>query len=158
MKKLLFALLIFTTFETAAQNYNSAIGLRGGVDSGITYKAKLNDFSAAEGIASFRYRGVVVTGLYTIQNDWDIKGEPFQWYYGGGGHVGLFNSRNNSNGFGNSFDGGVIIGLDGIIGMEYTFPAAPINISLDYKPAFNLVGDVGFWWDGFSLGVRYVLD
>ena len=128
--------------------------MRGGLFNAVTYKFKINDWSAGEGIASFQYNGLIVTGLYTIQNPWEIEGAPMQWYYGGGAHAGIVGSSSRLN----DFEGGLIIGVDGVIGAEYTFGNIPLNLSLDYKPAFNLIGSTGFVFDTFSLGIRYVLD
>jgi len=142
-------------FTAQAQQYNSAVGVRGGGLNSISYKKTLNDFSAFEGIGSFRYRGLLITGLYTIQNDLNIEGEAFQWYYGGGAHIGLFN---NNNVFSETGGSNAVIGVDGVIGIEYTFSEIPLNLCLDYKPAFNLIGYSGFWADHASLGIRYVID
>jgi hypothetical protein len=52
-------------------------------------------------------------------------------------------------------DGPVAVGLDGIIGLEYALPDAPLSISLDWKPAFNILGPVGLVGDEGALSVRY---
>ncbi len=160
MKNILIVLAIVFSVSAYSQDYNSAIGLRGGLVNAVTYKFKLNDWSAGEAIASFRYNGLNLIGLYTIQNDWNFEGVPLQWYYGGGGHIGFvgntYNGRNRSNGIGN--EGGVYVGVDGVIGIEHTFSEFPLNISLDYKPALNLIGYTGWQFDSFSLGIRYVID
>ncbi len=154
MKSLLIILSIVFSMSVSAQDYNSAIGLRGGLVNAVTYKFRINDFSAGEGIASFRYRGLNLIGLYTIQNDWEIEGVPLQWYYGGGGHVGFSGNNLNQEGF----ETGVFIGVDGVIGIEHTLADFPMNISLDYKPAINLIGNSRTTFDSFSLGIRYVLN
>jgi len=154
MKSILVIFSIFFSITMFSQNYNSAIGLRGGLLNAVTYKFNVNDWSAGEGIASFRYGGVNIIGLYTIQNDWDFEGVPLQWYYGGGGHVGFTGNRWN----GTNFNGGAYIGVDAVIGIEHTLADFPVNISLDYKPALNLIGFQGWEFDSFSLGIRYVLD
>lgn len=156
MKGILVALCMLWAFTTQAQQYNSAVGVRGGLLNSITYKKTLNDFSAIEGIGSFRYGGLLLTGLYTIQNDFTAEGESFQWYYGGGAHIGLFNNRASFFNEGNSSS--AVIGVDGVIGVEYTFSEIPLNLCLDYKPAINLIGYTGFWADHVSVGIRYVID
>jgi hypothetical protein len=37
------------------------------------------------------------------------------------------------------------------LGLEFHFSAVSINLSVDWKPAFNLVGYSGFWADGGSI-------
>jgi len=32
----------------------------------------------------------------------------------------------------------------------------PFNISIDWKPAYNLWGYSGFWADGGALSIRYI--
>ena len=142
-------------FNAHAQQYQSAVGVRGGLLNSITYKKTINDFSAIEGIASFKRKGLLLTGLYTIQNDMNLEGEPFQWYYGGGAHVGLLS---NSSVVEESSPDSGYLGIDGVIGIEYTFSGIPLNLCLDYKPSFNLIGTDRFWADHISLGVRYVID
>jgi hypothetical protein len=47
------------------------------------------------------------------------------------------------------------MGIDGILGIEYTFDDAPINLGLDLKPSLNLFGYTGLWAE-FGLSARYV--
>mgnify|MGYP001615571992 CR=1 FL=1 len=48
----------------------------------------------------------------------------------------------------------MILGVDGIIGLEYVFDGVPINLSLDYKPSFNITP--GFFDpSGGALSIRY---
>jgi hypothetical protein len=49
-----------------------------------------------------------------------------------------------------------VVGLDGILGLEYSFVGIPINISVDWKPAFNFAGHSGFWADGGAISIRYI--
>src|SRR5450759_676759 len=59
------------------------------------------------------------------------------WYYGGGAHIGFYNG--NYVYWGNNGTTYTIIGIDGILGIEYTFSEIPINIGIDWKPALNLL-------------------
>ncbi len=152
---LAFALGIFTTLN--AQTYQSAIGLRGGFFTGITYRHFLSDKMAFEGLATSRYRGLQLTALLEWNNPIS-EVEGLNWYYGLGAHIGTYNYKyyNYNNGWGNDYY--VAIGVDGIIGLEYTFSEFPINLSLDWKPMFNLVGDYYFNGDSGALSIRYCFE
>jgi hypothetical protein len=66
-------------------------------------------------------------------------------------HLGSFN-----NGWFTDNTSHVVIGIDGIIGLEYLFKDVPFNASLDWKPGFNLIGYTGFWGDEVAVSVRYI--
>ena len=53
-------------------------------------------------------------------------------------------------------ESGVGVGVGGQLGIEYDFNAngAPILLSLDARPMFDLINDGGFGY-GAALGVRY---
>ena len=86
--------------------------------------------------------------------------EGLRWYAGGGAGLGFYSSRAQSPYWADSRQYGsgsrAEISLHAIAGLEYTFTFAPVNISLDYKPAFDVLNG---WvsWGGFGLGLRYVL-
>ncbi|MDZ7777567.1 MAG: hypothetical protein U5L09_19115 [Bacteroidales bacterium] len=91
MKKttLILGIVALLSFSATAQQYDKAIGLRGGLYNGITYKQALSSSSYLEGIASFRWGGFMVTGLYEIVRPLDANTPALDWYYGFGAHVGL---------------------------------------------------------------------
>ena len=155
MKKfiLTLTLVIFISVFTAAQDYNTGVGLRLGFSNGLTVKHFLSQRSAVEGLLATRWRGFEITGLFEVHNQaFDI--ERLNWYYGFGGHIGFWNGDNTKWGVvGTNY---TIIGIDGILGIEYNFSEVPINIGLDWKPAFNLTGYTGFWGDGGALSIRYI--
>ena len=144
---------ILTTVQ--AQMYNTGIGVRIGVDNGISLKHFVSDKNAVEGIVTF-YKGINATALYEWQreHDFDVKG--LAWYYGVGGHVGFWNKNKspfNEEGSGTK----AVIGLDGVIGLEYLFENAPITVGLDVRPIVNLIGDDGLWFQA-GINVRYVFN
>jgi hypothetical protein len=147
-------LIMITTFAALGQNYNSGIGLRGGVSQGITYKTFISNKTAIEGILHTRWQGVMLTGLYEIHQDFpNAKG--LSWFYGFGGHLGIWENRNGNRPWGNINDNYTVLGADLILGLDYLIPNSPINLSLDYKPAFNFVGYSGVWADGVALSLRF---
>lgn len=156
MKKQIFIIAIFAiviTGQVKAQEYINAIGLRGGLAQGITFKHFLSTQDAAEGILAVRWGGFFVTGLYERHLPaFDTDGLYF--YYGGGAHIGFWD--NVSSGW---FDDGIsytVIGIDGILGLEYVFNEIPFNIGVDWKPAFNLIGVTNFWGSNMALSLRFM--
>lgn len=151
---LIAAMLLSMASLSQAQNYSTAAGLRLGYFNGLTIKHFISGTNALEGIASFRWGGFAVTGLYEWQKP--VKGaDNLDYFLGLGGHIGFWDNNKyywydaDRNG---SF---AVIGVDFIAGLEYTFPGVPFNVGLDWKPAFNLIGDTHWWGDGVALSVRY---
>ena len=145
---LIAAVLLVISSSISAQNYNTGIGARVGFFNGITVKHFGSPSNALEGIVNFRWGGAIVTGLYEWQQP--IPSAPgLDYFLGVGAHVGFFDSYKWDN------EASTIIGADVIVGLEYTFPTAPFTIGLDYKPAFNIIGDNHIWADGVALSLRF---
>jgi len=155
MKKLIFVLLIalFLGLKSNAQDYNTGIGLRGGWASGLTIKHFMHGNKAVEGIFDSRWHGFSVTGLYEVHHQaFDVN--RLNFYYGIGAHIGFWDGRyywdyHNDKNY-------TVIGIDGILGLEYNFEEIPFNIGIDWKPAFNLTDSSGFWGDGGAISIRYI--
>ena len=124
-----------------------------GYRRGLTLKHFVGSKAAFEGILSTRWSGFDITGLYEIHNI-AFEVDRLRWYYGGGAHIGFWNGDNVT--WGDEGSSYTVIGIDGILGIEYSFSEAPINIGIDWKPAINLVGYTGFWADGGALSIRYI--
>lgn len=155
MRKILltFILVISIVIIGRAQDYKTGVGFRGGLSYGLSVKHFLNEKAAVEGLIQTRWSGFDITGLYEIHAPaFDV--EKLRWYYGGGAHIGFWNGQYVSWGtYGTSY---TLIGIDGILGIEYSFSEAPINIGLDWKPAINLTGHSGVVGDGGALSIRYI--
>ena len=136
-----------------AQDYNTGIGFRGGFGSGLTIKHFVSNTTALEGIIASRWKGFELTGLIEFHaRAFDV--DRLNWYAGFGAHAGFWNGDNVNWGTpGLEYS---VVGLDGILGLEYNFREVPFNISIDWKPAFNLWGYKGFWADGGALSIRYI--
>lgn len=153
MKKIAIVLIAFLAFGLSQmqgqKNYNSAIGLRLGLPYGITGKTFISEQDALEGILHFRDNYVGFTGLY--ERHVMLANVPeLNFFYGAGAGIAIFNSRYSGN---NNFS----IGIDAIIGVEYTIPNAPINLSLDLKPYINVVPQFGQNddWVQAAISARY---
>ncbi len=144
----LFILSIFTVQHAAAQSsYQTALGVKVWDGGGISLKHFVSGKNALEGIGYFWRQGFRLTGLYEIHGPINNAG-GLQWYIGPGAHVGFYNDR-----YGN----GSFIGIDGVLGLDYKFNGAPINISLDWQPSFEFGDARGFVGNWGGLGIRYTL-
>lgn len=157
MKKMKNFVIAFTLLAVSAglnaQDYVNAIGVRAGLSQGITFKHFLSTKDAAEGILAVRWGGFNITGLYE-RHTTPFSVDNLYFYYGAGAHIGMWNGNKNP-----WFDEDktyTVIGIDGIVGLEYNFSEIPFNVSLDWKPGFNLIGYTGFWGDELALSFRYL--
>ncbi|SDD32563.1 hypothetical protein SAMN04488104_102430 [Algoriphagus faecimaris] len=158
-------------FELPAgpSGYTTAIGVRGGYTSGVTFKHFVNNKAAIEVIlGASRWRGTSLTGIYEWHKKGALEVSELSWVYGFGARVGFFDGRDYYDGYKGScndprnpkcaayWDGRsfAAIGLVGIGGLEYKFRDAPLTIGLDLIPYFYLQHYRGNFIDG-SLSVRY---
>lgn len=153
MKKLIIVGLILFgfVFTLHAQNFNTGIGLRGGTANGLTIKHYVSSSTAIEAIVATRWRGVLITGLVEIDNEFNTPG--LNWFYGVGAHIGFWD---NTSWWVENETTSPVIGADAILGIEYTFEDIPISLTLDWKPAINLIGFTGAWADSGAFSIRYV--
>lgn len=161
MKKISFIAFILCSFllianRSQAQDYKTAVGLKfGGYENGFSVKHFLNAGTALEGILGIRSHGAVLTGLYELhQPAFNTAGLKF--YYGFGAHLGTIGKGNYRN-FGNDqyYDSNhILLGADGVLGLEYKIAEAPIAISLDLNPRLELA--TGPFFDlAPGLGLKY---
>ena len=149
-------LLLFIAIASGAQSksakgssYKSALGVKMWDGGGITFKHFFSENNAGELTGYFWNRGVRFTGLYEIHGTFsDAPG--LRWYIGPGAHIGFYDYYKKNN----HIDG-TYFGIDGVLGLDYKFRGAPINMSIDWQPSFEFGDFVGFVgnWGGFS--IRY---
>ncbi|MFO0447995.1 MAG: hypothetical protein ACK52I_04785 [Pseudomonadota bacterium] len=153
MKKVIFILVLCGLCSTRG-SAQQLIGIRGGWFSGVTYQHYIESDKALEGIFQVQPNWINITGLYEVHKDLsDVQG--MKWYYGAGAHIGSFSYRRDHPVFGDRYTtGGLIIGADAIIGLEYFFEEIPFQISVDYKPMINLTGG-GWLYNDAALALRY---
>ena len=157
MKKIIVCFAIMTISLSAslkAQDYFTAIGLRAGPYTGFTIKHFISTSDAVEGILTTRWGGFNITGLY------ERHGRAFDtdhlfYYFGGGAHIGVWTG--NTSPWFTGTQTYTVIGIDGILGLEYVFEEIPFNISIDWKPGFNLINNINFWGDEIALSFRYII-
>lgn len=155
MKKVFIAIsiLMIISFSANAQNniesqdYSTAVGVKF-YPGAITVKHFLDEKSAVEGLLYFSNYSTRITGLYELH--FDIANAPgLKWYVGPGVHIGFYNHK---------YGTGTSVGIDGVLGLDYKIKGAPLNLSLDWQPAFEFGNRYG---NGFSgswggLAIRYV--
>jgi len=134
--------IVFKNRSSELFPYNSAVGICGGLNSGLTFKHFLNDENAFEIILGTRWKGISVTGFYEICIRSEERNVGLMWNFGGGLRLGFYNGK-----YYQDFSGGSreyrsysIIGIAGTIGFEYYFENSPLSIGLDYRPFFDLKG------------------
>ncbi|QBQ42194.1 hypothetical protein [Sphingobacterium psychroaquaticum] len=161
--------LIFFTFNQASAQLSSqhAVGGRFGSATGFNYRYTLAEDRAVEGILSIqsnsKSRRFRMVGLYEFHKP---LAENFTWFYGFGGSLGSFKYKSETVQVTNE-NGQVItsrtnpkselaLSVDGIIGVEYAIPTAPLSISLDLKPYFDFIQESSIKLiDPFGLSIRY---
>jgi hypothetical protein len=152
--KIFFILLLSFTFSLnlKSQDYIHGIGLRGGLSQGITYKYFVSRTDAVEGILAMRWNVFYISCLYERHAPaFDV--DRLYFLYGGGAHIGFWDGNS-----GPWFDDGgsyTVLGIDGIIGLEYVFYEIPISITVDWKPALNLIGVTNFWGSELAMSLRF---
>lgn len=147
--------------QRGGADYQTSAGLRLSWWYGVSVKHFLQGNNAVEGILHSHGSSLKITGLYEVHSQaFDEPGLRF--YYGGGGHVGFADDRylRNRDRDYNYYSRGTrgVIGVDGIIGLEYTIQDSnvPLNVSVDWKPAIDFTPQV--WFVGAEIGVtvRYI--
>lgn len=156
--KLLIAVaFLFIASRSQAQDYKVAVGLKfGGYENGISGKYFMDTNTSLEGLLGFRRGGAVFTGLYEINQE--AFGVPeLKFYYGFGAHIGSIGQ-----GTYRTFSGDdrfyskpqLLLGADGVVGLEYVIPQSPIAVSLDLNPRIELA--TGPFIDlAPGLGIKY---
>jgi len=156
MRKTALMLIMVLCVATAAnaQDYNTGIGLTGGMSQNFTIKHFFNRTAAFEGLLSTHlWAGFETAGLFEIHNE-AFDAERLKWYFGGGSHIGFWNGNHSS--WLDDEEDDLVFGIDGIIGIEYSFREAPINIGTYCRPKLNFVGNQHFFDDYGSIVIRYI--
>ena len=131
--------------SVSAQDYKLAAGIRFSsaaptLSNSVSVKYFMDETNAIEGLISFGTR-FGVGGLY--ERHQLIGGTPsFTWFYGGGAYVGFESGR-------------TYLGPTGVVGLDYKFQNAPLNLSLDWKPELDLIPSINFVPDAFALTARF---
>ena len=148
---ILTALLSIFIIEGFSQSFLKDNGITPGLRIGSNYSTWYGisgrmsfDAGSFEMIITPANNRLTVTGLVEVHKSLDVDG--LSYFYGLGAHAGF-----ESNAV-------PIIGADAIAGIEYAISGSPFMVSLDFKPAFDLISsNIGFHWNQGALTVRYAL-
>jgi len=140
-------LLITGIFSSAAaQDYKFALGIRFStygptLSNSVSVKYFMNERYALDGLVSYGTR-FGMGGLFEVHQP--IGSVPsLTWFYGAGGYVGFQ--------YGLTY-----LGPMGVVGLDYKFPNAPLNLSLDWKPELDIIPIINFVPEALGLSVRFV--
>lgn len=158
--KKVFVLSLFSAliaFQTEAQNYNVAIGLKGAFQGwgALNVKGFIGRNNALEGTIGGGRNFVWAEMLYEWQNTTGLI-EGLDWYLGAGGVLGTWNDGYFNTGNNFKYNRGFHLGARGVIGLDYTFSDFPINLALDTGPYIGLINSYGFGWHG-GLALRFTI-
>ncbi len=151
---LLFLIMAQTALsQSKGSSYKTALGVKFYPGGAITLKHFTKSNTAIEGLAYFWGDGFRLTGLYEFHGN--IEGaKGLKWYVGPGAHVGFWNNSYWKRRY-PGYRSETLFGIDGVLGLDYKFKGAPINMSVDWQPSFEF-GDYGGFngnWGGFA--IRY---
>ena len=155
-RSILFILpVLFATALSAQTNlgssYKTALGVKV-YPGAVTVKHFTGANTALEGLGYISSDGFRLTGLYELHYPLGSV-DGLQWYVGGGGHLGIWSDT-----WKNRYptrEGGMALGVDGVLGIDYKIKDAPLNLSFDWQPSFNVIGYNYFEGGWGGLAIRY---
>ena len=157
MKKISpFFVLIVSISLSYSQQYNTSLGIKADYSSvnlgfaELSVKHFFTEQDAFEINAGGGQRFIWLQAMY-------LRSQPMvkeiDWYAGAGIDAGHWSTTS-----GGREDvpkqEGFWTGINGAIGIEYTFDVVPINLALDTGPTFRVVPDFKFGWNA-ALAFRY---
>jgi len=156
--------------SVAGQGYESAVGIRFGYPTAVTYKKHFSEKTAVDlfaGFVSSHYWSSFDAGLI-IQFHYPIEVanvDNLNWYWGLGGRVSFWNYNDRFYRYyyyryWDQEDKGTGFGIMGNVGAQYTFDDLPLNVSIDWMPGFMIHGIYyhrGFTGSYGGVTARYVL-
>lgn len=142
--------------KASAQDYKTALGIRLSssapmINNSITLKHFLNENTAVE--ALFSFGDPLALGALVEMHKPLTATEGLKWFYGGGGYLAFVKSYDPQK---NRDETNTNFGAQGVIGLDYKFVNLPLNLSLDWKPELNLIGDVNFEPAAVGFTARFV--
>lgn len=147
----IFFFLFFALFVNgfSQATYQISAGFRFGPTTGVTYKAFARNNVRYEIFIGSRIgtNNTFIYGMY----DWNTNiANVWTFFSGMGLHMGSKETEFEQNTF--------AMGINGALGVEYSFFRAPFNVSLEYKPQLDMMPSPSeLWFDEFAISLRYVI-
>jgi len=154
MKKIFILLGICSLFlveTTKAQSYKSAIGIRLSskdpvINNSVSFKQFLNQKTAIEALLTFDKKAAI-GAIIEIHKPFETT-DGLMWFYGAGAYLGFDSDKTNPS--------RNLMGMQGIVGLDYKFPKLPINLDLDWKPELNIIDNINFEPAAIGFTMRFV--
>ena len=140
MKKIFAVVVAVFAFVALASAQPRALGVRVGWGGEISYQHTLGAENFLEVDAGWGANSVSIGAAYDFQI---APVGPFGFYAGPSAQVWM------------GGDNDFVLGVGAQVGLEYIFPSFPLQISLDWRPVFDIVPSTGFGWQSVGLGIRY---
>lgn len=158
MRKILALFLAVSAFFcVCAQENKDAIGIRLGLVQGLTYQHHTTKSISFEGVLSmYRYDpALILFAQYHIPEF--LGSEQLSMMFGLGSHAMYVKGYKNSTWYPDYSDQQLshfVAGVDAQLGLNYYFTEFPLNLCLEFRPAFNLLNHSGLL-QGVALSARY---
>lgn len=141
MKKL--RILFFFPLILQAQDYKGAIGFRGGESYGFSLQLLNDESHAIQGLLSFRRSGMQLTVMTEKYIPVLLNySDHIFLYQGYGGHLGYERWYKWHDGdwpkYSHHMRSSPLLGIDGVVGLEYRLFKYPLKFGLEYKPFAEL--------------------
>ena len=141
---LLLIIFLIPGFFLCAQDFNQAIGIRGGLSSGFEYRFFSDDANSYKLLLSTRDRGLQLHALKEFHQYYLFDfSDQLVFFSGAGLHVGfeswdIIRYQHNTSWY--ETRNALLAGIDGLAGLEYIFYEAPISLGIEVKPYFDVFG------------------
>lgn len=162
MKKFIFISLFFLpSLFLSGQDFQKAIGLRGGQTSGFEYRMFTSETTSLKFLLGTN-KGVRFHGFYEFHKPGlFLFTDQLNLFYGFGFHGGYENwdkryVHDNTSWYDNRT--AFVMGVDGVVGIEYTFIQTPLSLGMESKPYFDILGRHMFNFEPFDFAftVKYL--
>jgi hypothetical protein len=145
-----------------AQNYTRDAGVRLGDHFSGTYRQYIEDDQALEGMLFIGRQGMTLSIMKEyFQPALGHISEYLYFEYGFGAHLGFrytdhYKMLNRTYQL-EEYKFTPLLGIDGIIGLEYRFPEFPILISVDFKPyfEFSTIQIFNLYLNNIGISIKY---